>query len=705
MTKKIAILIFSIIILFKGYSQDVFGTIETNIAGQLLAPANDLNLAKSVIGFLHQQKADGSWPDINYADQAITKWNVGNHLVRIKNFAMAYIRKENVYFKNKDVYNGIVNGLRFWYEADPKSSNWWHNDIATPQALGEILILMKHANLLLSKDLEAAIVERMKRGDIIKQTGANKLDIAIHYLYRAVITKDGEVMDTAVQQAFQPIAFTTREGLQYDYSYLQHGPQLQIGSYGLVFLNGEYKVASWLIGTPYALSAEKSDLLDYYLTKTFLTSIRGRYSDFNIEGRGISRPDILDYRKIAAGKPNTTLLGRAKMVNQENFAVIESAIQRIRQSQPESYNISPVHHYYWIGDYTQHQRPAYNFNVRTVSDRTKRTEAGNKENLLGKFLPDGSTNIQRRGDEYFNIMPVWEWDKIPGITSRDFAEDQPVIVQWGEPGSTSFVGGVSDGRYGTTVYDMNYDGVKAKKAWFFFDDEIVNLGAGINSNAPEHLVTTVNQCWQKGKVVISENKKTRNLKKSHSSGAIDWIWHDSIGYYFPSDLLINVSNDLQRGCWKKINAAYSDNEISGQVFKAWIDHGIRPDHSVYAYTVIPGVSQNDMKLYDTDRVIILSNNTSVQAVQHKKLQIIQSVFYKAGKLSAEDLSIEADKPCVTMIKREGQSFEVYVSDPTHELKEVNLTINAKEAGAVKVLYCVLPAGTAAGSTVRLTFSL
>ena len=84
-------------------------------------------------------------------------------------------------------------------------------------------------------------------------------------------------------------------------------------------------------------------------------------------------------------------------------------------------------------------------------------------------------------------MPIWEWDKIPGVTSRDFKTDQQMTVQWGESGSTEFVGGVSDGKYGATVYDMNYNDVKAKKSYFFFDDEVVCLGAGINSEAAENV--------------------------------------------------------------------------------------------------------------------------------------------------------------------------------------------------------------------------
>jgi chondroitin AC lyase len=567
------------------------------------------------------------------------------------------------------------------------------------------MVLMQQAKTGLPKGLQDSLENRMNRGDIFSKTGANKLDIAIHYLYRACVTKDPQLMKTAVSQAFQPIEFTSEEGLQYDYSYLQHGPQLQIASYGTVFLSGEYKVASWVLGSIYSLSDEKAKMLDHYLSKTFLSSVRGRYSDFNIQGRGISRPNILDEKSIAGRKGKNSLLDLAKMISTENKGLIDSAIQRINETKPASYGVSPVHNQYWIGDYTQHQRPAYSFNVRTVSDRTKRTETGNQENLLGTFLPDGSTNIQRSGKEYFNIMPVWEWDKIPGITSRDFETDQRMTVQWGETGSTQFVGGVSDSLYGALAYDMDYNDVKAKKATFFFDKEVVSLGAGIKSNASENMVTTINQSWSNGKVITAESGQTSTVKNEKNSPDVNWVWHDSIGYFFPAKGKLSISNKIQKGSWKKINAAYSNEEISGTVFKMWFNHGAHQSAASYSYITVPGISSEEMKSYNIKDVAILSNTDSIQAVEHFGLKMIQVVFYKAGQVFGKDISISANKPCVVLLKKVGESISISIADPTHKLSEVVLVINSKITDSEKELICTLPQGHFAGSSANFNLKL
>lgn len=685
-----------------GQAQNDFSVITSRIKEQICRETNEQALLKNVVAFLPTLQKDGSWTDIDYGNKDATKWKPGSHLDRVKTFAQAYVTETGIYYNNYDILYAIINALRYWYAQNPKSNNWWHNEIATPQSLGEILVLMQQSNQPLPVSLQDSLVQRMKQGDVFNKTGANKLDIALHMIYRACVTKDKALMDTAVQQAFQPIVFTTEEGIQYDYSYLQHGPQLQISSYGLVFLAGEYKVASWVQGTSYALGGEQLKILNHYFLNTFLPAIRGRYIDFNTEGRGISRKDILDKSSLAVNSKNNSLLEMAKAVSPENTDVINAVIERISQQQSPGFSITRVHNFFWKADYTQHLRPDYTFNVRTVSTRTKRTEAGNKENLIGKFLPDGSTNIQRSGSEYFNIMPVWEWDKIPGVTARDFKEDQPIVLQWGETGSTSYTGGVSDSLYGVTCYDMDYNEVKAKKAWFFFDKEIVCLGAGINSSAEENVTTTVNQCWLAGKVKISSNGKTTTLKNNCEANNMNWVWHDSIGYVFHQPANVLLTAQKQKGSWSRINASQPKDEAEGNVFKLWINHNSKPVDSSYAYSVIPGAAFTDMEHYQPEETIVLSNTKKVQAVYHKKLDIFQCVFYNLGTVTMNDLIISVNKPCVLLIKNvSGTNPIIHIADPSQQEKNILLSVKSKVLLAERSINIDMPKGNLAGSSYKL----
>ena len=670
------VLVLVCLMISAAHGQDEFERIEKRIIAYLKTDADTAHNLSI--------KADGSWADIDYASKAETNWAPLLHLNRIKQFALQETRSSAK----------MITALRYWLQANPTSNNWFQNEIASPTAIGEILMLAKGR---LPSSLQDSLLICMKQGNVEKAIGANKLDIAIHMLYRACVSKDKNLMDSAVNQAFMPITLNNNEGLQPDYSYRQHGPQLQIASYGQVFLTGEYKVASWLIGTSYALPAEKLKILDQYLINTYLKTIRGRYIDFNTEGRGISRNEVLDKLNITSKASKHSLLALAKQVNPNNEQILAAAEQRISQTQAPSFQVKPAHSYFYKSDYTLHTRPAYSFNVRTVSKRTIRTEAGNRENLIGKFLPDGATNIQRKGDEYFNIMPIWEWDKIPGITGRDYVVDQKTTLEWGERGVGAFIGGTTDGVYGTTVYDLNYNEITAKKAWFFFDEEVVCLGTAINSYAKEPITTTVNQAWQKGVVKAFANDKLVEANKGFTSAAIQWVWHDSVGYYFPNKGQINLTNDEQRGSWATINANRSKNEVKGKVFKLWFNHGVDPVNQAYAYIVKPGISENEMNKVLAIKIIV--NTAAMQAVAHTDLQMVQVVFYEAGSLTAEGCTITVDQPCILLVKAiKSKNPILSVSDPTQKLTAIRISLNLVHASIT------LPQGDDKGATTSFQFN-
>lgn len=679
--------------------QDEFHRIEARISEYLKADVDPDRLGEEVNKSISAISEDGSWSTINYSSQAETNWQPLLHLNSVKQFSLSLAFKKQDATQQDQLKLYTIKALRYWLAKDPKSKNWFQNEIASPTAIGEILLLLQNTQVL-PLTLKDSLINNMEQGNVVKAVGANKLDIATHMLYRACITKDKGLMDFAVQQAFIPIALSNREGLQNDYSYLQHGSQLQIASYGQVFLTGEYKVASWLLGTAYALPQEKLRILDHYLKETFLKTIRGRFIDFNTEGRGISRNDILDKINITEKGGENALLPLAIKVNPANSIVLNDAQARILQIEPPSFKVKPAHLYFWKADYTVHNRPAYSFNVRGVSKRTIRAEQGNNENLLAKFLPDGSTNIQRIGSEYFNIMPVWEWDKIPGITSRDYHSDQKLTIEWGERGVGSFIGGVTDGIYGTSVYCLDYNEVRAKKAWFFFDNEVVCLGADINSYAKEAITTTVNQAWQNGPVkAFTSNNTLFTVGSALTSNDLKWVWQDSVGYFFPSGGKLQLTNQIQTGSWAKINANRSKAKIKGKVFKLWFNHGVDPINQSYAYVVRPGVNEDDM-INRFGNVQILSNTGTIQAVKNENLNIIQAVFYEPGILIDHNFSVKVDQACIILIKNiSSKSPIIHVADPTQQLAKVQLILNSEWIKETEGCSIIFPQGAHKGASV------
>lgn len=678
--------------------QKVYQTITDRVVENLTSQEPS---KKAIAETLATIKQDGSWPDIDYASKSITIWSPTNHLQKLKILVKAYVTKKSSFYADEKIFTHINNAFQYWYNLDPKSANWWFNEIETPQNLGELLIMMRYGAKKLDKELQQNLIERMKRGIVEKQAGANKTDIALHYFYRALLTEDDALLTLSVKELFSPVRLVhNEEGLHYDNSYMQHGPQLYIAGYGTEFIKGVFKLASYVRDTPYALSDEKLALLSKYYKDTYLKALRGKYSDFNIQGRRISRPDLLNMKK--QGEIVQLLL--AKVVDPKNIADWDAAIARIDSTVTPSYKIIPLHTQYFKADYTLHIRPAYSFNVRMVSNRTKRCEMGNNENMFGRYLSDGATNIQVNGPEYYNISPIWEWDKIPGVTSRDYPTDRPMEKTWGELGNNSFAGGVSDGVYGASAYDLDYDNLQAKKAWFFFDNEIVCLGAGIKSNESENITTTINQSWLKGNVLSS--LKTNRIAKDKTITAKEksntWFLHDNVGYYFPQGGNITLSTNLQKGNWYHINDSYSKEELAGNVFKFWLDHGAKPENADYAYIVLPEVKKKaDIKKFKVKDLNIVANNSGIQAVYHKPLAMLQAVFYQPGFVTVSSLEIKVDKPCVLMIKNLNGKRIISIADPLYKEKTATVTLTDISTSKINVFEIDFPQNEYAGATVEV----
>ena len=639
-------------------------------------PSIDKNLA------LFQE--NGSFSDIDYDDTQMTNWTPIKHIERLSDFGYAYTNEKNKYYQNEDLYQKIVKGLEYWYDVDSESDNWWHNQISEPQKLGVLLIQMRIGKKQIPQELETKILKRIQEtgGDPAKWTGANRTDIALHWIYRSCLTQNEADLKTAIDNVFNPVVYTTEEGFQHDNSYFQHGEQLYIGGYGDEILKGVTQVASYALGTQYQLDKEKVELLSKFMRETYYRTVRGQNMSFDVVGRSVSRPGLLNKRTTA------TYAKRMIDIDPTHADEYKAIIARLNRKQPADYQVTASHTHYFRGDYSLHVRPQYNFDVRLASTRTKKCEYGNKENLKTYFMSDGCTNITQTGDEYFNIFPVWNWCHIPGTTAPQLEKVPMDPKAWGVLGTSTYAGGVSDSIYGATAYaymDTNPEvNTGAKKSWYFFDNEVVCLGAGIQSTSTYPVHTTVNQCFLKGGILVDKGDKEETLANgSHTLQAPQWVLHDKIGYFFPQKEEVFLTAQTQSGRWYDINTSKSKKEEKMDVFTLGINHGVGPKDGSYAYIVVPGkTSAQEMKAYQKKNAIeILSNNPKIQAVRNTKLNVWMVTFFEAGTFTHKELSVTVDKPCILMIKDiTSKSANLHIADPgqTQSPIQVELKIGKKK---------------------------
>lgn len=675
---------------------DVFDQIVQNVASQELKSADVPSEDAKTKGYMAAIAADGSFADIDYASKAQTNWPAIAHLDRMKSMIISYVSPTSAYCGADSLYDDIVSALSCWYAKNPTSTNWYMWEIGWPQRMGVNLSLMRGGKKQVPADIEAKTLARMRslsKGPNqagSQGTGANKMDIALQWIYRASLQRNQADLDFAVEQFFMPLKFNTGEGLQSDYSYLQHGMQLYIGGYGASVLTATLKVAYYLVGTNYASSSDYMDYISKFVRLTYMPVIRGQYMLHGAIGRGMVRTD---------GTRSAGFYGSLnKMIDLDPAYTdyYRLGIERLKGNAPASYGVTPYHRHYWRGDYTLHQRPGYTLDVRMASTRTARCENGNGENLKGYFLTEGGMQIVRRGDEYVDIYPAWDWARIPGTTTPAVSA-VPQPAQWGQSGQSRFAGGVSDSIYGVTAYQMvdktNGINTTGKKAWFFFDKEVVCLGADIASTNAAAVNTTVNQCLLNGDVTVLKEGDGAAVTFSQGTaqtydGALRWLNHDSVSYYFPEGGKLTVSSKTQSGTWLSLVSTASSAVVKKDVLKLYFDHGVKPTAGTYAYWIVPGTGSIDEARQGLDDIETL-NTDSVQAAYNKTLDLFGAVFHKPARLRLGGVEVNVSAPCVLMFRDvSSKSVKTYVADPSCTLD--TLTVYAKfQALPYKALGCKL----------------
>jgi chondroitin AC lyase len=685
--KKTYILLFIVTFFYSHiFAQDKYSEslrqLHDNVIEYIISGASKNDLIK---GYLISLKEDGSWADIDYSSKERGDWPPANHLRRTLEITKAYNIRNTEFYHQKWVSDKIHQAINFWFDNDYICPNWWYPEIGIPQILNPIMILMESELTENEKQRGIKILNRSKLG----MTGQNKVWLAGNVLLKSLLIQDENAIRIAAEAIQDELIVTTNEGVQPDWSYHQHGPQLQFGNYGLSYISDMIKWISILRNTPYRFDENKVKILrNYLLEGQRWVTWKQRY-DISACGR-----------QLFPGSQVTKATSLSQ--NFIKMEKIDDTYAKLYSKANDYKNLSGNHHF-WRSDFQVQRTPKYYFSIKMCSERVCGAESCNSENIQGYHMGDGVTFLYQTQEEYENIFPFWDWRKIPGITTHQMKTKLPILNCQGYHIQSRFVGGISNGENGIAVMDYNRDGLKARKSWFMFDDMIICLGAGICSYEHLPVTTTINQSFFKGKVAIEKvNKKTG--EKSFEDKP-SWILHDKVGYYFPDGGNWELETKQVEGSWNRVASRLSDKILKAPIFKLWLEHGINPQCESYQYVLIPHASINKMKRIKANFPFVIRNDTSRQEIIEKKQNIAGVVFYNAENSDILG-GIEVDQPCLIMLKKVKKSIQFSVADPTQLLNEINITLEGKYNGINAItkenktfLKVLLPKGNEAGKTI------
>lgn len=376
------------------------------------------------------------------------------------------------------------------------------------------------------------------------------------------------------------------------------------------------------------------------------------------------------------------------------------------------------HYTFYESDRVSHLRHGWAFGLSMSSSRINNFEyfVGNgtkgnpTENPTGWHTGSGMTYLYT-GDPFQFADVFWptvDGHLIPGTT---------VVVNSTEPYSTttlgsseSWVGGTTLGTYGIAGMSFHQKGADlvAKKSWFMFDNEVVNLGAGITASDAAGIVTVVdnrkldaagdNGLFVNGTAASSTTNTT-------SFPAVNYAWlggttpgqGQGVGYYFPTATSLTGARAQKTGNWTaedtlNLGLAGLTQDVSAYYQALTINHGATPLNATYQYVLLPNASEASTVSYAANPPIqILSNTSSIQAVAQTHLGIVGANFWNSsgGSLTlpggtAPYLTTPVPSSIMTWTQASGE-LDVAVSDPTQlATNPFFVTINIDMTGATVV---------------------
>lgn len=659
--------------------------------GEKSDPAATLARAREIAAELQD---DGTWAVVNYTDRSRSEWKPIAHLTRLRPLALACRQAPQ-----EEIFQTKARlALRTWVARDLASDNWWWNDIGSPQALGDILILLEP---YLPADEFAAAVKMVGRAPI-DRTGQNRVWLSGVALTRAALLNDRDLARRAVDSIVSTITIDQPEGIQPDFSFFQHGTVLYSGGYGLAFSADCARYMAWTSGTDLAFPEATQKLLSSYILDGQCWMVRGDCFDFSATGRELTRPKA--ERK-----------GRAVAVACERLAVCEGprqaefagAAKRLRQAAVGVAGEPDGARYFWRAGLLVHRRPGYYFSIRMArADLLSGDGIINGENLRSQFLADGLTYLIKSGEEYRGVFGVWDWRRPPGVTNR---ADAPCVGNPNEFGRRRFAGAATDGRYSVAAMDWSNpargpefpaDQLTARKAWFCFDREIVCLGAGIQCAADHPILTSINQCRLSGPVTLAEGVVEPGTRELQGPA---WVHHAGVGYVFPKGNSACLVTGNQAGSWHDCNSNLPADRLELPMFNLWIDHGRTPQDAAYAYTLLPDATVADLTAYAAKNDIeILTNTAALQAVRHLGLHTVGAAFYGAGKLSlAAGGVLEVDQGCIVLVSPGADgSVQISIAKPDCDPQEATV-VTVRYVGVEQRV--TLPVGAESGRSVTVAW--
>ena len=376
-------------------------------------------------------------------------------------------------------------------------------------------------------------------------------------------------------------------------------------------------------------------------------------------------------------------------------------------------------HCYAMSDSLTLLGPSFGLALSMSSSRTNKYQAeqyhyAETEKDLGAyngnlwFARDGMltlyTNNYQMPDNYWDYVNAM---RVPGTTVDNRDRTNMYVIPYN--GITNYAGAAAIGNNAVAAMLLANNNaeylsdLRAKKAWFVFDNKIVCLGADINSSTvPDaekitensNIETVIENVFVKETTEFQfgteDYRKLTNKEVAYDNGLAMFVFQYG-GIYVPS---------TNNGTLKtKLNKTDIGNYI-----ELWLEHGLTVEGGSYEYAIYPFADNmkaaNFYEIVGSSETVdyeVIANTADVQAVKDKASDTTGYVFWKGGSING----ITVNFACTVLVKVVDNQVTIAISDFSH-----NSPDNKTETATVTIdgAYTVVSADsgvTVEGNTITV----
>ncbi|MEV7966002.1 polysaccharide lyase 8 family protein [Sphaerisporangium sp. NPDC088356] len=672
------------------------------------------------------------WPDLAFPSFVATP-------KRLLSMARAYVLPGTGLTGDAKLAHAVATGVDHYrrqvYAADADQvGNWWHWQIGVPKTLLDAAVLIgSHLTGPQSEALRDAVdhfVPECRLDDYSgTSTGANRVDLCVVTLLRAILTSDPRKAVLAVSALSPVFPYVSEgDGFYRDGSFIQHTSIPYQGAYGASLLSGLATLFAVLRGSPWEIRHQNIyDMVE----RSFAPFVHDGFCMDLVRGRGVGRQPYGDHRRGREIASSILLLGdtasaaeRARWKGMvKGWALRDTCEPMLKAAEGDDLAFharlaaimdddaipaadEPVgHRLPAMGARAVHRRPGWCAGLSMASYRIGHYEHGNGENLRGWHTGSGMLYwwAEGHGDQYSDsFWPTVDPYRLPGTTVSTRRLADGAGEAWGDTCPPArWVGGATDGMYATVGQHLNgfESTMEAFKSWFFLDDAVVCLGAAISGRDGVPVETIV------------DNRRTDALLTvDHEAGWAHIEGHG--GYVVPACPRLNVLREKRTAGSAAVTQSSGPlTGGSGPVTRGpdpvtrayttlWLDHGVDPRSAGYVYLLLPGASlaETRARAADLGWARVLVNTGRRQGVQVPSLGITAVNFWNDGAAGG----LTASAPCAVLVREKGDgTATLTVSDPRRDLSALTVTWNRP---VTEILHGhPLLTSTTTGTNLTLTF--